>query len=317
MVPVMNHRYVPHSGRRKSSICCRALLAIATVALLWVEQASAFGVALTDLLGGGSIEIGSSRFSNWQLVTIDATGATPNLSQVTVTALGDDLNNPGLQFAGNGQLAIAGVNSVDLVLKYRVDRLSGGKTYTGHTLAMTGVTFGGPGGISYISDSLAGGSGQLTPAVAVADNEAKVFQFNSTANLSPQPALVVTTNVFITGLAAADTIDLASFTQRFAQTGPLGAPGDYNQNGTIDAADYTVWRNHVGAPAGTLANDTVGGTIGSGQYNLWKSNFAIAGSGASSLSPVVTVPEPATLFAIVFVAFASVRRLSAVQRGRR
>ena len=98
---------------------------------------------------------------------------------------------------------------------------------------MTGVTFGGPGGISYLSDSLAGGSGQLTPAVAVADNEAKVFQFNSTANLSPQPALVVTTNVFITGLATADTIDLAlRFTQRFAQIGPLGAPGDYNQNGT-------------------------------------------------------------------------------------
>ena len=56
--------------------------------LLRSEQATAFGVALTDLLGGGSIEIGSSRFSNWQLVTLDATGATPNLAQVTVTASG-------------------------------------------------------------------------------------------------------------------------------------------------------------------------------------------------------------------------------------
>lgn len=290
---------------------------MATVALLWVEQASAFGVALTDLLGGGSIEIGSSRFSNWQLVTIDSTGATPNLSQVTVTALTNDLNNPGLQFAGNGQLAIAGVNSIDLVLSYRVTRLPGGKTYTGHTLAMTGVTFGGPGGISFISDSLANGAGQLAPAVAVADNEAKVFQFNSTANFTLQPSLAVTTNIFISGLAPADTIDLATFTQRFAQIGPLGVPGDYNQNGSIDAADYTVWRDHVGAPAGTLANDTAGGTIGSGQYNLWKSNFGLAGSAAGSLLPVVSVPEPATLFAIVAGAFASLRRLSAMQRGRR
>ena len=27
-----------------------------------------------------------------------------------------------------------------------------------------------------------------------------------------------------------------------------GIPGDYNQNGTVDAADYVVWRNNLGAP---------------------------------------------------------------------
>jgi hypothetical protein len=279
----------------------RALLTVATVTLLSAEQASAFGVPLTDLFSGGTIEVGSSRFSNWQLVTMDSTGVTPNLAQITVTALANDVNNPGLEFAANGQLAISGINSIDLVLKYRIERLSGGKTYTGHTLAMTGVTFGGLGGISYISDSLAGGGGEISPAVAVADNEAKVFQFTSTASLFPQTAINATTDIFITGLAATDSVGLSTFTQRFAQVGPLGVPGDYNQDGTINAADYTVWRNHLGAPAGTLPNDTVGGVIGQGQYNLWKSNFGQAGSGSIASLPITAVPEPATM-TLLFVA---------------
>ena len=58
--------------------------------------------------------------------------------------------------------------------------------------------------------------------------------------------------------------------------------GDYNGNGIVDAADYTLWRNHLGAPAGTLANDPAGGAIGTAQYAQWKAHFGQtvgAGSG--------------------------------------
>src|SRR5690606_15721185 len=60
--------------------------------------------------------------------------------------------------------------------------------------------------------------------------------------------------------------------------------GDYNADGTVDAADYTVWRNNLGAPAGTLPNDTAGGPIGAGQYLAWKANFGASPS-APSKSP--------------------------------
>ena len=35
--------------------------------------------------------------------------------------------------------------------------------------------------------------------------------------------------------------------------------GDYNDDGSVNAADYTVWRNNVGAQHGTLPNDINGG----------------------------------------------------------
>ncbi len=172
-----------------------------------------------------------------------------------------------------------------------------------------------------VSDELASSGGvQLPPAVAIADKEHNVFQLASTTAMFPQAGLQVTMNVFLNGTAVADTINLSTFTQRFAQFGPLGVPGDFNQNGTIDAADYTVWRNNVGAPAGTLPNDTVGGVIGQGQYNLWKGNFGLAGSGAAVAVASANVPEPETCLLLClagngFVARRSRRRDDVTRRA--
>ncbi|MEM9185102.1 MAG: hypothetical protein AAGB00_01240 [Planctomycetota bacterium] len=48
--------------------------------------------------------------------------------------------------------------------------------------------------------------------------------------------------------------------------------GDYNDDGVVDAADYTVWRDNLNTTT-TLPNDLVGGTIGVAQYLQWRSNF--------------------------------------------
>jgi hypothetical protein len=76
-----------------------------------------------------------------------------------------------------------------------------------------------------------------------------------------------------------------------------GLAGDYNANGVVDAADYTVWRDHVGSPPGTLPNDTDGVAIGAAQYATWKVNFGMAaGSGAGSRATLrAAVPEPTCL----------------------
>jgi hypothetical protein len=59
--------------------------------------------------------------------------------------------------------------------------------------------------------------------------------------------------------------------------------GDYNGDGTVNAADYTVWRN------GGSPDDSQAG------YNLWRTNFGrTSGSGAGgSASASLAVPEPA------------------------
>ena len=69
-------------------------------------------------------------------------------------------------------------------------------------------------------------------------------------------------------------------------TGGIG--GDYNSDGVVDAADYTVWRDQLGSSE-SLANDDTPG-VGMDDYTRWKTNFGqSAGGGASAHG----VPEPA------------------------
>ena len=93
---------------------------------------------------------------------------------------------------------------------------------------------------------------------------------------------------------------LAWNTSQLYATGLLSVVlvGDYNQNGTVDAADYTVWRNTLGQSGTGLAADGNGsGTIDAGDYNVWKLHFGEtdgAGSAGASTSQTA-VPEPASL----------------------
>jgi T5SS/PEP-CTERM-associated repeat protein len=87
-------------------------------------------------------------------------------------------------------------------------------------------------------------------------------------------------------------------------------PGDYNSDGIVDAADYTVWRDNLGSTTSLPNDDTPG--VGPDDYTRWKTNFgqeAIVGSGAVTSSPSAT-PEPscAILLAAALPAAWAVRR---------
>jgi hypothetical protein len=75
---------------------------------------------------------------------------------------------------------------------------------------------------------------------------------------------------------------------------PAGVLGDYNGNGTVDAADYALWRN-----GGPLLNEVVDvGTVSAGDYTEWRTRFGnTSGSGSGSAA----VPEPMAA-ALVLVA---------------
>ena len=81
--------------------------------------------------------------------------------------------------------------------------------------------------------------------------------------------------------------------------------GDYNDDGKVDAADYTVWRDNLGNAAGSLENDVDGGVIGAAQYDTWKANFGLAEAGGGSLS-AAAVPEPTSLVLISLAALLAV-----------
>lgn len=60
--------------------------------------------------------------------------------------------------------------------------------------------------------------------------------------------------------------------------------GDYNNDGTVNAADYVVWRKSNGQNV-TLPNDSTPGTVSAADYTVWRANFGqtAAPSGPSTL----------------------------------
>ena len=61
---------------------------------------------------------------------------------------------------------------------------------------------------------------------------------------------------------------------------PTGPPGDFNNDGIVDAADYVVWRKTGGQRQG---------------YNDWRSHFGRPAGSGSVAGANATVPEPTTL----------------------
>jgi hypothetical protein len=59
--------------------------------------------------------------------------------------------------------------------------------------------------------------------------------------------------------------------------------GDFNHNGTVEAADYALWRKGVGSVY--QARD----------YTTWRANYANSAPGSGAGSLAVAVPEPAAL----------------------
>jgi hypothetical protein len=67
-------------------------------------------------------------------------------------------------------------------------------------------------------------------------------------------------------------------------------PGDLNNNGVVDEADYAVWRKGLGT------------TYLQADYSIWRAHFGQpSGSGAGAITNTA-VPEPATLVLLMFAA---------------
>ena len=85
--------------------------------------------------------------------------------------------------------------------------------------------------------------------------------------------------------------------------------GDYNGNGEVDAADYTVWRDNLNMSAAALQNrdPDITGLVKEADFLAWRDNFGNtdggggAGSGMTILaySPIQSVPEPSSLVLLV------------------
>jgi hypothetical protein len=133
--------------------------------------------------------------------------------------------------------------------------------------------------------------------------------FNSLTDMNASGFPPGTTNIQVTANTptrfpnTAGQIDL-----RVPEPGPTG---DYNGNGTVDAADYVVWRNTLGQTVsmGTAADGSGNGTVDDADYGFWRARF---GNPVPGITSVAAVPEPTAA-----VAFATLGVLGLSRRKRR
>lgn len=93
------------------------------------------------------------------------------------------------------------------------------------------------------------------------------------------------------GTGGGPRIDMGAYE---AQAAPEAMPGDYNRNGVVDAADYTTWRDNLGAMGLTPLTGADGdgnGAVDETDFLVWRSHFgaefALAGSGSGAVAATV------------------------------
>jgi hypothetical protein len=75
--------------------------------------------------------------------------------------------------------------------------------------------------------------------------------------------------------------------------------GDYNRDGIVDAADYTVWRSMSGQTGvGLAADGNSDGQVNHLDYDVWTANFGNT-AGAGSSAQAARIPEPSTTLLVL------------------
>jgi hypothetical protein len=132
------------------------------------------------------------------------------------------------------------------------------------------------------TSNAAGGLGQYAIGMFTADASTQEIHFSTTGN----------------------AVGHSGFQLRLLVPGPL--PGDFNLDGGVNAADYTVWRNSLGTlfDLNGNGNETGGsaGIVDRADYELWKLHYGehMPGAGAGQFASLS--PEPMS-FGLTLTAF--------------
>ncbi|MEM8495978.1 MAG: SGNH/GDSL hydrolase family protein [Planctomycetota bacterium] len=74
--------------------------------------------------------------------------------------------------------------------------------------------------------------------------------------------------------------------------GTTSLVGDYNGNGEVDAADYTIWADSFGSTLDLAADGNGDGVVDAADYTIWADNF---GNATPLNADALRIPEPTTL----------------------
>jgi hypothetical protein len=82
----------------------------------------------------------------------------------------------------------------------------------------------------------------------------------------------------------------------------VSLPGDYNDDGQVNAADYVTWRK-IANTVSPLLNDLIGSEIGQAQFDQWLGHFgeSVGVGAAAAVEPLdAAVPEPCAIALLLF-----------------
>jgi hypothetical protein len=84
--------------------------------------------------------------------------------------------------------------------------------------------------------------------------------------------------------------------------------GDYNDDGKVSAADYTIWRDTLGSSTDLRANGDKTGlsanVIDEADYDAWLGNFGASQGNGAFVSGYQGIPEPAAAILLLIAGFA-------------
>jgi hypothetical protein len=112
-----------------------------------------------------------------------------------------------------------------------------------------------------------------------------------------------------------------AFFDNFVVREDVRLPGDFDLNGIVNAADYTLWKQTFGntVALGDAADGNGNGKIDAADYTVWRDHLGaslIGGAGSGSLSNSA-VPEPnALVLAFSGLVTATCRRAWRKRRGQ-
>ncbi len=215
--------------------------------------------------------------------TFSFTGGTLQVDDVNFSLV----NNGGTIAPGNspGTMHVAG----DLTLNSGLLVIEVGGTAAGEydRLEVEGVTTLG-GSLNVVAVDLGGGIyvpqlGDQIPFLASEGGTAGEFDMVRFPALAEGLEWAILPGDVTNFLAVVSAVDLA---------------GDYNDDGLVDAADYSVWRDSLNSNT-PLLNETASlGVVDQEDYDAWKANFGAVDSGSGSAGGAV--PEPAGWLMAVF-----------------
>jgi hypothetical protein len=219
-------------------------------------------------LRGGVLSVGGAINFGPGTENFSFTGGT-----LHVRTFNGDLNNQGGTLAPGNSVGTTTVNG----------------NYTQATTGTLGIEIGNAGFDELNVDGIAQLAGTLDVSLLNGFTPSIGQQFKVlTADNCGFTACIVNNGMTLGGAAASIFDLIVGGTSVILQTISAGLPGDFNNDGTVDAADYVVWRKSNGTPQ---------------QYADWRANFGASSDGSSASSAIseLAAPEPSSIVLLAFL----------------